>query len=436
LVGNKLVCELRHGLKIEPRMKTFRSILFWMHLAAGAFASVVVLMMSVTGVALTYEKQMLEWADRNAWTASAYGPAESSEDLRRELAGEASGREGGPSPADATPLSPETLLARVSVAQPGTAPLSVTLRADPFAPATVTLADNKALLVDPYSGGIIGPPPAGLRRFFRTMTSWHRYLAQDGASRATGKSITGAANLAFLFIVISGLYLWLPRLWTWLQFKNVLWFRSGLTPKARDFNWHNVIGVWTAIPLAIVVAGAVPISYPWASNLVYRLAGDTPPPPAAANTPARTGDRSPVMYVSGGVDAAWAASQAQVPAWRTITTRLATSATAPVTISVDEGYAGQPQLRTTFTFERATGSLQKAENFQSLSAGRQWRSWLRFAHTGEIYGLTGQTVAGLASAGAVVLVYTGLALALRRLAAWITRRRNRHRELAQQQRAA
>ncbi len=91
-----------------------------------------------------------------------------------------------------------------------------------------------------------------------------------------------------------------------------------------------------------------------------------------------------------------------------MTTRLATSEKAPVTIAVDEGYAGQPQQRTTFTFDRSTGSLEKAENFKSLSAGRQLRSWLRFAHTGEIYGLTGQTVAGLVSLGSVVLVYTGL----------------------------
>ena len=388
-------------------MKTFRSILFWMHLAAGACAGVVVLIMSVTGVALTYEKQMIEWADRTAWAASF--------------------------PADATPLSPETLLARVSAAQPGTPPLGVTMRADPRAPATVTVADNTALLVDPYTGSIIGPPPAGLRSLFRTMTSWHRYLAMSGESRATGKGITGAANLAFLFLVVSGLYLWVPRLWKWIQFKNVLWFRSGLAPKARDFNWHNVIGVWTAVPLAVVVAGAVPISYPWASNLVYRLAGDTPPPPAAA-TPARAAERPIVTYVSGGIDAAWASSQAQIPNWRTMTTRLATSAKAPVTISVDEGYAGQPQLRTTFTFDRATGSLEKMENFKSLSSGRQLRSWLRFAHTGEIYGLTGQTVAGIVSLGGAVLVYTGLALALRRLAGWIDRRRERDR--AEPRRAA
>jgi uncharacterized iron-regulated membrane protein len=55
-------------------------------------------------------------------------------------------------------------------------------------------------------------------------------------------------------------------------------------------------------------------------------------------------------------------------------------------------------------------------------------SWLRFAHTGEIYGLLGQTVAGLVSLGAVVLVYTGMALALRRLVAWIDRQSGRARE--------
>jgi len=37
--------------------------------------------------------------------------------------------------------------------------------------------------------------------------------------------------------------------------------------------------------------------------------------------------------------------------------------------------------------------------------------------------MTGQTIAGLASLGGAFLVYTGLALALRRLAAWLKRRR-------------
>ena len=228
-----------------------RTVLFWLHLAAGVLAGVVVLIMSVTGVALTYEKQVIEWADGRAWSAP---------------------------PSSGTPrLSPETLLARVREARPEAAPTMLTFRTDPSAPATVALGQQGALLVDPYTGAIIGPPPAGIRAFFRVMTSWHRWLAMEGPRRAAGKAVTGAANLAFLFIVLSGIYLWVPRVWKWVQFKNVLWFRRGLTGKPRDFNWHNVIGIWSAVPLAVVVAGAVPISYPWASSLVYRLVGEEPP---------------------------------------------------------------------------------------------------------------------------------------------------------------
>ena len=375
-------------------MKPIRAVLFWAHLAAGTVAGVVILIMSVTGVALTYEKQMLEWSDRRAWTAPVSPPSR---------------------------LTPEAIVATVVAAQPELKIVALTMRADATAPATLTLEGSKALLIDPYSGSIIGEPPAAMRSFFRTMTSWHRYLAMSGDSRATGRGLTGAANLIFLFIVLSGMYLWLPRIWTRLQFKNVLWFRGGLAPKARDFNWHNVIGIWSAIPLAIVVAGALPISYPWASNLVYRIAGDTPPPPASQ--PARPNDQKTVSYVSAGVDAAWVAADTQLPAWRTMTTRFATSPAAPITVSVDEGYGGQPQKRTTLTIDRASGAVVKAEGFQNLSAGRRLRSWLRFAHTGEIYGLTGQTIAGVASLGGAVLVYTGLSLALRRLTAWIARRR-------------
>jgi uncharacterized iron-regulated membrane protein len=50
-----------------------RRILFWLHLSAGVSVGVVVLTMSVTGVLLTYEKQMLAWADLRHYQ-SAPGP--------------------------------------------------------------------------------------------------------------------------------------------------------------------------------------------------------------------------------------------------------------------------------------------------------------------------------------------------------------------------
>ena len=49
----------------------FRKAIFWIHLSCGVAAGLVVLMMSVTGVILTYERQILAWQDRGAY---AYDP--------------------------------------------------------------------------------------------------------------------------------------------------------------------------------------------------------------------------------------------------------------------------------------------------------------------------------------------------------------------------
>ena len=111
----------------------------------------------------------------------------------------------------------------------------------------------------------------------------------------------------------------------------------------------------------------------------------------------------------------------QEPKWRSITVRVPESPRAPVAFAIDRGDGGQPQLRSTLTLDRS-GEVVTYETFASQSPGRRVRSLMRFAHTGEVLGLPGQTIAGTATAGSVVLVWTGIALALRRGRAWLSRR--------------
>jgi uncharacterized iron-regulated membrane protein len=268
-------------------------------------------------------------------------------------------------------------------------------------------------LVDPYSGAMLGESAPRLRRFFRSVTDWHRWLAMSGERRVAGRAITGWANLIFAFIVVSGMYLWIPRRWTWNHVKAVLVFNWRLTGKARDFNWHNAIGIWCAVPLFFVVIGALPISFPWANALVYRLAGEAPPagapprPPASSSTTASE-------FVPAGLNAAWTRAEQQVDGWRTITLRVPANAAAPYTFTIDRGTAGQPQLRGTLTVRRSDLSSARWEPFESQSIGRRARSILRFLHTGEVLGLAGQTIAGIASLGGAFLVCTGITLAMRR----------------------
>jgi uncharacterized iron-regulated membrane protein len=98
-----------------------------------------------------------------------------------------------------------------------------------------------------------------------------------------------------------------------------------------------------------------------------------------------------------------------------------------VTFSILQGDRGRPDLRAQLSLDRASGEVVKWEPYSSQSLGRRLRSWLRWVHTGEAGGIAGQTVAGLASAGAAVLVWTGIALAWRRFLTSGLRRRTQSR---------
>jgi uncharacterized iron-regulated membrane protein len=131
---------------------------------------------------------------------------------------------------------------------------------------------------------------------------------------------------------------------------------------------------------------------------------------------------APGISTRVSLDAAAATAAQHAPGWRSLTLRLPAEGAAPLTISVDNGDGGQPQKRATLTLDAATGAVLSWEPFGSLSPGRRARSIMRFAHTGEVGGLAGQTIAGLASAAGVLLVWTGFMLAFNRFAAWRARR--------------
>ena len=221
--------------------------------------------------------------------------------------------------------------------------------------------------------------------------------ARTDESRAIGRAVTGACNLAFLFLVVSGFYLWWPRKWTKSVGRAIVIPRIKLRGKARDFNWHNSIGFWSAPILFILVLSAVTLSYTWAGDLLYRLTGSEPPPArAAAQRPGGSREKS---VIPREIDRLWTVAEQRVSGWKTISARFETSPSAPLTFSIAQGHRGRPDLRSQLTLDSTTGEVVRWEPFSSFNLGRQLRSWARFAHTGEAGGVIGQTLAALASAG-------------------------------------
>jgi len=358
-------------------------------------AGAVILVMSLTGVVLAFERQAIAFAER---------------DLRaRET--------------QAQPLSPSKIVAAASAAAPGTPASSLVVRRDRLAPAAVAFGRERTLFVDRYSGAVLGEGARGLRRFFHVNEDLHRALAL----KAAGKKVTGAANLLFLFIVLSGLYLWIPRRRGRGSLRKVTLFRGGLRGRARDFNWHNVLGFWSFLPLVAIVFSGVVISYPWAGALVYRALGSEPPRPQG-------NEREGARRNQGGresrerrddasrLDRLWSSALTnavgRTPEWQSISVRMPFPEKGPVTFAIDEGNGARPDKRSQLVLDPRSGRLVEHKTYAAQSAGQKARGWLRWIHTGEAGGLPGQIVAALASAAAVVLVWTGIALALRRLRRW------------------
>jgi uncharacterized iron-regulated membrane protein len=360
----------------------------------GIAVGLVVLMMSLTGVLLTYERQMLASADRTHRVDAA---------------------------SDAVRLTIDELLEAVAIHDPEFAPSSITVFSDPGMPIAIGAGRASSVYVDPYSGEVLRDSAPRLRAFFRTVTGWHRWFNASGDSRGLARAITGASNAAFLFLIVSGAYLWLPRVWKWPAFRTRIFFNPKVaSSKARDFNWHHVLGIWSALPLIVVVATAIVFSYGWANDLVYRSFGESPPRPGSSWRPA--GSLPVAEPVS--LDELMERGARVSPSWRRLTLELPEPDTRHATLTIDLGNGGQPQLRSTAVLDRGSGDVIAHRPFAGESPGRQARLLIRFLHTGEALGIAGQTVAGIVSLTSVLMVWTGLALAYRRLIApWVHRHR-------------
>lgn len=357
----------------------FRKVLFWLHLTAGTVAGVIILSMSLTGLMLAFEPQIVDFAERSL-------------------------RDVSPPGGEAVRLSMETILARGREAFPGLPPSGVSMRSERTSSAAVSFGREETIFINPYTGDVLGRG-SKTHKLMHEVEDLHRWLG----SREVGKPITGLSNAAFLILVVTGFYLWWPRCWTGTTFKAVSRFNPRLQGKARDWNRHNVIGFWCAPILLVITLTGLIMSYQWANNLLYTFTGNEPPPPAPQAAPSK-----PIEPPSD-VDALWARAERQAPGWVSIRLRFPPQPEGPVTASIQEPALWHPNPRSQLTLHPLTAEVIKWEPFSGYNLGRTLRAWVRPIHTGVAGGIPGQLIALLGAVGGVMLTWTGLAMSLRRI---------------------
>ena len=369
-------------------MKQFRKIIFWLHLISGVTAGVVIFAMCATGALLSFESNILAFAESRM--RSVESPIE-----------------------NVKKISLREILEKAQAEKPEAKLSGVTLQNEPNAALQISFGRQGQVFINPFTGEILGNGAENLRAFFQKVEDIHRWLAFSGSFRPLGKAIADASNLLFLFLAVSGVYIWFPRRLTRQNFKQILWFRSNLNGRARNFNWHNVIGFWSSSVLIVLTLTAVVMSYQWANNLLYALTGNDVPQQqqAAANQAAEESFILPenLDQISSNAE--------NHTVWKSISLRLPITKNTAV-FTVEEGIYWNKFARSTLSVNSETAEITKWEAYGEQNAGRQLRSWVRFTHTGETGGIVGQTIGFIACIGGTFLVWTGLSLAWRRFNNW------------------
>jgi uncharacterized iron-regulated membrane protein len=365
-------------MQAPNRRMTFRRAVFLVHLTTGCLAAVVLFFLAATGFLLAWQKPVVAWQERG---------------FRSE-----------PAPL-AAPIALDKLEA---------------VDADPSRPVEIDFGRERRLFIDRFTGAIRGSGAARTRAFFASVTGLHRWFGTPLSDHPSAKRVSGAFTLGLLLLVGTGIFLWVPRIWTRQRLAAAMVPRFTFRGRARERSWHNVAGIWSAVPLAAIALTGAILAFAWMTHLVYWAARSPEPATAdrvdeAAPKPAHADHARPGTEVS--LQRIFEQTSKQAPGWRQIRIELPRPTADIVDTTVDFGNGSRPDQQMHIAYARSDGAALSLTTFSTLSLGRQIRSFVKYIHTGEGGGFAGETVAGVASLGCCILVWTGLALAIRPLLA-------------------
>lgn len=300
----------------------------------------------------------------------------------------------------ALPLA--TLVDNARRAFPKLRPLTAFLPGEPGLSAFMVMSDGTRVSIDPYSGRILGSRHI-TETFVNKVHQFHtRLLIQPAPQKAApgqparpsrlGNEIVGWTTVALLFLTVTGLVVWFPRMAFGLT-RGARWVRFNL-------DLHNVSGIY-ALLFAVILAGTGVVIGFQAPGEMIRSVTSTPPPPrppqvtlekgrpmispdeALAVATAAVPDAAPVYVVQPGP-----------PFWTYVVSMRFPEDATPGGRSqiVVHPYTGEVLLRAT--------SREAPLGTRIMNAMRPW-------HTGDVFGWPSRVVMFLASIAIVVQALTG-----------------------------
>lgn len=339
-----------------------RAFLLWVHLILGLTGFVIIAILGVTGAYITIEPLLERWSH----PVPVVGTAAVRGDPVRLVAV----AESAFAPAAAMSLS---------YGRPGEA-------------AAIELDDRTIVFVDPASARVVGSRPRPVVSLANLSWAMRRLHEQLLLPRG-GRLLVTLVTLEALLLALTGLWLW----WRKRHWRPWPW-RGSLFRVSWDL--HSATGVWFSVPVAVMAATGVLMFWP---APLGRLTGVPLSPwvdaPASVLPAEGTAGRVPlarVMAVADSVRPGVPADAVAIPS-------------GPV------GSFGVRKGNASIYVDRYSGAVIAVREDQPRNAADRALAAVELAHTGELWGVTGQVVMTIGSLALAVMAVTGAVLGWKRL---------------------
>ncbi|MDR3218059.1 MAG: PepSY domain-containing protein [Dysgonamonadaceae bacterium] len=336
-----------------------------------------------------------------------------------------------------------------------------------------------AVYVDPYTGNIRDLQLGAQQNFFLTMRQLHRWLLDDfkrDGSFSLGKTVVGVSTLLFIFVLISGIIIWIPKTKKALLLRLKIKIKYGWQRFWHDL--HVAGGIYAALLLLAMSLTGLTYSFSWYRNGFYRVFGadipqmghgGAPVPQAIADStaivdsitivdstanvegrgeyqregrggrggrPENRGGRGGRPENAGENRRGGRGGESQsgmtinFRQWQTVVNQLKTQYPDCRSITIQDGRAsvslseyGNGRASDSHVFDAQTGDITESTYYKDTNKSGKMRGWIYAVHVGSWGGITTRILSFLAALLGAALPLTGYYLWIRRL--WHRKNSNR-----------
>ena len=381
--------------------KLFSKIHLWLSVPFG----IIIAITCISGAALIFEAEVNQLIHRERYFV-------------KEVVGE--------------PIPLNDLMRTVSRTLPDSVSItSVAISPNPERTYQVNLSQPRraAVFVNQYTGEVVAKNDRV--PFFLFMFKLHRWLLDsmkpDGGI-FWGKMVVGVSTLMFVFVLITGLVIWVPRSMKGL--KNRLKIETGKGKHRFWYDLHVSGGFYALLLLLVMSLTGLTWSFKWYNAAFYKVFGveqpAMPAPPAQQRTaPAAEHERGGQNHSARkgeGKKQRDGMKRGNFRQWQTVLDEVSQRNADFKLITISNGSAnvafdkwGNQRASDKYMFNNQTGEITTVDLYKDQPNSGKMRGWIYSVHVGTWGGITTRILYFVAALLGGVLPITGYYLWIRRL---------------------